>query len=63
MYGPGAAMAPLSHLPHFGSPRAQQVSLNALCRSLIGEYCYGSRDRNATGQACCELLCKYSGAL
>ena len=26
MFGPGAAMAPLSHLPHFGSPRTQQVS-------------------------------------
>lgn len=28
MFGPGAAMAPLSNLPHFGSPRAQQVSLH-----------------------------------
>ena len=39
MYGPGAAMAPLSHLPHFGSPRAQQVSSNDSLMSLrSGEY-------------------------
>ena len=26
MFGPGAAMGPLSNMPHFGSPRARQVS-------------------------------------
>ena len=26
MFGPGAAMGPLSNMPHFGSPRAQRVS-------------------------------------
>ena len=26
MFGPGAAMGPLSNMPHFGSPRALQVT-------------------------------------
>ena len=31
MFGPGAAMGPLSNMPHFGSPRAQQVNSHAPC--------------------------------
>lgn len=35
MFGPGAAMGPLSNMPHFGSPRARQVSWRrgSLCRA------------------------------
>ena len=55
MYGPGAAMAPLSHLPHFGSPRAQQVNLRCLLMSLSWELWYGTWKLFGC-RAACDLL-------